>query len=268
MTPPRLTRGKHVARQLGPRDWAVLEDVARLRLLTARQIERLHVATGSPLTRARRARALTKRLHDLGLLTRLQRRVGGVHAGSAGHIYALGTLGQRLLGTGGPAGGVRRRRYWEPSAPFVDHIVAVSELYVSLRERQAAGLIEDLIFEPEPLCWRRWTGSAGEQLILKPDAYCSFAAGDSEHHCFVELDNATESRSVIRRKAETYVDYWQTGTEQQRLALFPRVLFLVPDLGRLEQITSVLGWLDAESWPLFVVQLQAGAADWLVRPPP
>ena len=246
---------------LGPRDWAVLSDLARLRLLTTRQVERLHVADGSSLTRARRARALMQRLHALGLVTHLDRRVGGVHAGSAGHVYGLAAKGQRLTNDVGPAGGRRFRKPWEPSALFTDHILAVSELYVRLRELEAAKHIEDLVFQAEPACWRTWTGAGGERLIVKPDAFVGFAHGDYDYRYFVEVDRASQSRTVIRRKGEVYIDYYRSGREQTVAGLFPRVLFVTPSIARSSQIVDALGKLDAEHWQLFQVQTEHEAFD-------
>jgi hypothetical protein len=254
MTPPRRGRLEQIRRTLSQRDWQLLGDLDRVRLLSAQQIQRLHVSDGSPLTQARRSRALTQRLHDLGLVTRLERRVGGVHAGSAGFIYGLATKGQRLVGGVGPAGGRRLRRPWEPSTFFTDHILAVSELYVGLRELQAREQIDELAFQAEPACWRSWNGIGGERLIIKPDAFVRFGQGDYEFVFFVELDRSTQSSNVIRRKAQVYVDYYRSGIEQERRGLFPRVLFVTLDERRSNQIVETLGKLDPDTWQLFQVR--------------
>jgi hypothetical protein len=268
MTPPRGRRDERIARQLSERDWRVLHDVARVRLLSARQVERLHVHDGSPLTHARRARALTQRLFDLQLLTRLERRVGGVHAGSAGFVYGLSSMGQRLASGVGPAGGRRVRKPWEPSPPFVDHILGVSELYVRLRESELDKRLEGLVFEAEPACWRYWTGLGGERLVLKPDAFVQFGAGDYEYHYFVELDRSSQSRTVLQKKGETYARFFLSGVEQQRTGIFPRVLFVALSQGRVEQIVEALSGLDADFWRLFQVQTTKDAfEDVLSRPP-
>jgi hypothetical protein len=238
---------------LSQRDWDVLDDLARVRLLSVRQIERLHLHDGSPLARSRRARALTQRLHELGLITRLDRRVGGVRAGSAGYVYGLATLGQRLVGAGS-AGGRRPRRPWEPRPAFTDHILGVSELYVQLRELEADERIEDVVFQAEPACWRFWTGPGGEQLVVKPDAYLRFAIGDYEHSFFVELDRSSQSSNVIRQKGETYAAFYLSGVEQRKREVFPRVLFLTLDEPRSARIMEALSKLDADDWRLFQVQ--------------
>jgi hypothetical protein len=195
----------------------------------------------------------------MGLVSRLERRIGGLHAGSAGFIYGLAPLGQRLTTERGPAGGRRLRRPWEPSRYFVDHILAVSELYVSLRELERAGRFELLRFDGEPACWRTWTGLSAERLVLKPDAYVVLARGDFEYASFVEVNRSTESLSVIRRKAQTYVTYYQAGVEQQLRGLFPRVVWLPDTEPRRERLVDGLARLDPMRWRLFSVGLLADA---------
>jgi hypothetical protein len=247
-------RGGRGPVELSQREWAVLHDLARVRLLTVRHVQRLHVHEGSPLTQARRTRSTLQRLNDLGLVHRLERRVGGVYAGSSGFVYGLAAQGQRLISGMGPAGGRRLRKPWEPSSAFTDHVLAVSDLYVHLRElERTTATVELLDFTAEPACWRWWWGVSGERLVCKPDAVVVLGLGELERHLFVELDRSTESLSVIRRKAETYVAHYLSGTEQQHRGLYPRVCFVVPDAKRAEQITEVLRRLDADYWQLFQV---------------
>ena len=79
---PRLSAAgmERLRQQLGPRDWAVLHDVARCRLMTGRQLQLLHFGDGE--TAARAARRLLARLTRHGLLARLDRQIGGLRAGS------------------------------------------------------------------------------------------------------------------------------------------------------------------------------------------
>jgi len=242
-----------LAAGLTERDQAILGDLAVLRLATGRQLQRLHVPEGSPLTRSRRSRSVLQRLSDQGLLLRLDRQVGGVHAGSSGFTYGLSAAGQRLSSGRGPAGGSRLRRPWEPAPSFIDHLLLVSELYVRLREATWAREVELLDFQTEPPCWRWWHGPSGERLVLKPDAFVRLGLGDYEHLSFVEVDRSTESTTVLRRKAETYVAYWHSGQEQASSGLFPRSVWLVPDERRRAQLAGVLGRLDPEAWQLFQV---------------
>lgn len=252
---------RQVEAHLSERDRAILTDLGKFRLLTGRHIERLHFADGSPLTAARKSRSTLQRLYAQKLISRLDRRIGGIRAGSSGYIYALTASGQRIASRHGPAGGSRLRRHWEPSRLFTEHLLAISELYVGLVEADRAGAIELLDFQAEPACWRSWHGHGGEVRYVKPDALVQLAVGEVEAACFVEVDRGTESLSVIRRKSQAYVDYWHTGVEQARHELFPSVLWLTTDARRAEQIVDELARLDPETWKLFRVDQLARGID-------
>ena len=92
-------------------------------------------------------------------------------------------------------------------------------------------------------------------LAEKPDAFVRFNRGDYEYRYFVEVDRASQSSTVIRRKGDSYVEYFLSGSEQQRGGLFPLVLFITIDDRRRAQIVDALAKLDAEHWRLFQVQL-------------
>jgi hypothetical protein len=252
MTPRGPVRLDRVRRGLTDRDVAVLEDLTRVRLLTGEMVRRLHVWNGSDLTRARRARGVLQRLHDVGLVHRLGRQVGGVRAGSSGFVYVLSPRGRRLLHAHGLAEGAKQRKAWETSERFVDHLLAVSEVYVRLREAERDGRGELLRFDAEPACWRYWSDLTGAPQVLKPDAFVVTGNDEFEFETFLEVDCGTETRPVLRRKAETYVAYWSSGEEQRR-GVFPKVLWQAPSDARAERITEVLGGLDPSHWRLFQV---------------
>ncbi len=91
-----------LADQLGPRDLAILRVVALIGVASGRQLERLHFAGLTSSSAARQRQRVLRRLTSLGLLARLERRVGGARAGSAGYVYALNVAGQRLMATQSP----------------------------------------------------------------------------------------------------------------------------------------------------------------------
>jgi hypothetical protein len=186
------------------------------------------------------------------------RRVGGVRAGSSGFVYGLSGHGQAVLAVAGPMGG-RRRRVWEISPSFQDHVLAVASVLVRLVEAKRADQLDVLAFEAEPSCWRSFPGAGGQTVNLKPDAYVRLGIGDIEHSAFVEVDLSTESPTTIARKCAVYGAYWRTGIEQNRRGVFPRVLWLVRDHHRLGRIAEVLHHLAAEIRPLFHLDLLANA---------
>jgi len=246
--------------QVGPRDQAVMATLARVRLATGRQLERVHWTDAAEASRSRQQRRALARLVSLRVLTRLDRRIGGIHAGSSGHVFALDIAGQRLLDHGGPAGGARWRTPWTPGSPFVSHVLAVSELYVQLIElTRTESIFALLAFDAEPTCWRSFSGPHGGRITLKPDVFLILATPEYEDRYFIEVDRSTESPRVLARKAEFYRQYWQSGREQAQSDVFPRVLFLVPDETRKAVVVNILERQPQEAWVLYQVGLFAEA---------
>jgi hypothetical protein len=199
-----------------------------LRLAGAGHLERLHFREGSPVTQGRRCRRVLQRLTDHHLIGRLERRVGGVRAGSAGFIYRIAPKGLQVLDLLGDGSGASYRRRPEPSRHLGDHTLAGTELYVALVEAERAGRLEVLRHEPEPNCWRTYLGHGGQRVVLRPDGLVVTAApeGQTEHWWFVEVDLGTEAPTTIRSKVHAYQAYAATGQEQAAHGVFPRVAFL------------------------------------------
>lgn len=230
-----------LGRRLGERELAVVSTLDRVRLATTRQVQQLHFIGGSKRTNLRRTQAVLARLVALRVVARLDRVVGGVRAGSSGYVYSLDVAGQRLASACGPAGGRRLRKPWTPGGAFVGHQLAVTELYVQLREVERKRPLALLTFDAEPLAWRTFTGIGGARAVLKPDAFVRVGLGDYEDAYFVEVDRATQSTTAIARKLGAYRRYFATGREQERLGgVFPQVLFLVPSDQRREVLEDLL----------------------------
>lgn len=240
-----------LAEGLSERDRMVVKSVHDLRLVSARQLERLvFPVPGShttPLTAARTARRTLERLVRDRLLVRLHRRVGGVRAGSASFVYALGPVGQRVLGEEGP-----RRRFREPSAMFVAHTLAVSELYVWLHEAERSGQLQLLRIETEPSCWRSLVTITGST-IVKPDLFVIAGDESYEYRWLVEMDLGTEHAPAIARKCRAYQAYYQSGIEQQRHTVFPRVLWVAVDEERAERLQRIINSASGLNGQLFLV---------------
>lgn len=256
MSRQRVTEARvaHLARQLSQRDLSVIETLDRVRLASVRQLQRLHVTDGSPASNLRRTQQILTRLTRHRIVARLERRVGGVRSGSAGFVYGLDVAGQRLASACGPAGGVRIRRPWTPGAMFVDHALAVTELYVELREVERSEYATEIIeFDTEPYCWRTFAGIGGGRVVLKPDAFIRLGLGSFEDSYFIEMDRATQSGAAVARKLRLYRRYFESGREQHRLGVFPRVLFVVPTAIRKQALVDLAAAQPAESWPLFAI---------------
>ena len=124
----------------------------------------------SQLAGARICRRVLARLTDERLLARLQRRVGGVRAGSASFVYALGPIGRRLLD--------ERHRYTEPSQLFLDHTLAVADAHIAIVQADRDGRLEDQELSerqpevgtrkvPPQLCRERATSERSLQSVRK-----------------------------------------------------------------------------------------------------
>ena len=237
---PRKLEG--IRESLADRDMQILASVFAHRLLTTHQICRFHFADKPTETAALRSanRALDK-LRGLRLLTALDRRIGGVRAGSGAHVWSLGHIGARLLQRADDVSGLpRRQRKFEPSITFLEHTLAVAEVSLRLTEAARRGDAALLDVQHEPVCWRVYVGSGGGIMRLKPDLAVLTATDEFEDHWFFEVDLATEPPSRVIRSCLNYQEYRRSGVEQRRLDLFPAVVWIVPTARRKETIGAHL----------------------------
>lgn len=251
---------------LSDRDRAILGDLRRVRLLTGRQLERLHFADLATLNaRGSDRRRVLGRLHRLELVTTLPRRVGGVRAGSAGLVYALDARAHRLqeVWDGAAAdSAVRVRRPWAIGWPFVEHTLDVSELYVRLRERERVGGGRLIRFDAEPASWYQTAHG-----VVKPDAYAVFEAGEWEEHRWLEVDRATESLPTLHRKLLVYVEL-AIAADRGPTNVLPEVLVTVPSVARKTALQSVLAALPGPANDLIRVLCFTDVFGQAGRPPP
>jgi hypothetical protein len=185
----------------------------------------------------------------------MERRVGGVRAGSTGFVYAPDVAGKRLS-----APDRRASRSNAPGLRFAQHVLAVTEVYVSLAERSNVGLLRLDSFDAEPACW--WPDARGG--MLKPDAYALVSTSSHADHWWIEVDLATEHLPTLRRKLTSYVDFWiggQIGPDRT----MPRVLVTVPDANRCSGVVRLIRQMPPQTEQLFVVALAKDAADVIVR---
>ena len=236
---------------LSARDWAVIRDVARLRLVTGAQLERLHFADLAETSRPVVRRRVLGRLVRGRVLDTLERRVGGVRAGSSGLVYALDIAGKRLMARDG-----RATRPSLPGERHVRHVLAVGQLYVDLAELARAGKLALDEFEAEPASW--WPDGHGGR--LKPDAHVLVANGNHSDHWWVEVDLATEHLPTLKRKLMTYLDFYNQG-QLGPDGIMPWVLVTVPDAKRLSEIDRLIHQLQSRAGELFTVALHNDAAE-------
>lgn len=247
--------------RLSDRDWRILRDFSRARLLTGQQLERLAFADLTGRSRAVVRWRVLKRLVAWRVLAPLPRRVGGAARGSGSTVYVLDSAGQRLVRMQDDVQThVQPRRPGVPGERFVRHVQAVSELYVQLVEATRAGTLVLDDFRAEPLAWIP-DGLGG---WLKPDAFVSVSAGDVSDDYFVEIDLATEHIPTLRRKIDSYLDFYVRGQLGPN-GVMPKVLFVVPDDRRQAALQLMLDRLPEPANTLVQVATASEAVSHIAR---
>lgn len=228
--PPRARRMRAadvsaIAARLSERDLAVMHSVGEHQFLTGHQITALHFHDHSAVSGPRIARRVLARLRVLRVLGALERTVGGVHAGSSGLIHYVDVVGDQILR--GRSGRTTRRPR-DPSARFLAHRLAVADTHIDLLHAHRAGKLEIAECTIEPASWRRYPGSGGATVAVKPDLYAETGAGAALVHAwFIEVDLGTESVPTLLRKCHAYEAYRRSGIEQDRTGGFPIVIWSV-----------------------------------------
>lgn len=258
----------------------ILADLARLRAVSGAQLDALHFRYPSPTVGATMRRRVLGRLVRDGLVATLPRAVGGVEHGSAGHVYTLTAAGHRLLPRIGLAADRPARVPPEPSVRFLAHTLAISGLYVALRDSERSGDLQVTQFTGEPGCWHR----TGYGDVLKPDAYTIVQRARMRHLWWVEVDRATESIPALRHKLTGYLTFALSGhggpditpdngtsgttnggTARGRGRVVPRVLLTTPNPTRHERLAALLDRLPYPAAQLIQLTPHDDAAPTLAR---
>jgi hypothetical protein len=261
---PLRVRAAHVewvVERLSERDRAIIGTVHRLRLATGRQLERLHFFDLPSSTRSRIRRRVLARLVAWRVLLNLERRIGGVRAGSSGLVFALDSAGQQVAALEASLrvqATVRRPR--EPSTALLSHTLTASELYVTLVERSRRELFTVAAFDTEPACWH----PDDRGVWLKPDGYLKLSTDAVSDHWWLEVDKGTEHLPTIRRKLVSYLDYAHDGGLGPG-GVLPRVLVTVPSEARRAAVAQLMARLPEPAEKLLHVVIESHAPDWLLK---
>lgn len=217
-------------RRVSVRDCSILDSLKKYRFMTSDHIKRLHFRDGSTdNANLRAANRAMKKLQEYGLVTHLDRRIGGLHAGSSALIWHLTEAGDRFLRLGHDE---RRKRYTTPSWAFVGHILAVTELAVKIMESSFNDGITALELEVEPKCWRKYSGY-WKTIELKPDMYLVLRDDNCQCYYYIEVDLGTESLPKLLKKCQVHVDYASIGNDLKRTDnITPVVVWIMPDQQR------------------------------------
>lgn len=222
---------------LSKRDWAILRFLSRHGYATTKHLQRRFFpdhATPSAATRAT-VRVLD-RLLTVHAITRLERKIGGYTRGSASYIWHLDAAGERLTRKpGGP-----RRRFVDPSLPFLDHSLQVTDTTVTLHELTRDGDLRLSALQVETAAWRTFLTRHGTTTILKPDLFATLSTAEFDDHWYLEVDRGTESLPVLIQKCRQYAAYKAIGRAQAEHGVFPRVLWIVPTKRRVQRLTAAI----------------------------
>jgi ribosomal protein S11 len=251
-TAARISRKQleQLAGNLEDRQHAILQAMQHTRFMTSGQVA--DFGFGDAATPSAAQRAANRTLHHLqdnGLISSLERRVGGARAGSSSFVWGLTNPGFRLLNLDSDTDQPRKRPF-EPSPRFLNHTLGVTELYIQLLGMNGV-TITDIQFEPQ--CWRDYTGTGGIKEQLKPDLYAVTTDGTYDDSWYFELDLATETPARVISKCEQYEGYYNSNAEQRQSGVFPLVVWLVPDSKRKEAVQSHIAQSPLRHKDLFTV---------------
>ena len=238
---------------LSDRDKAILESLQKYRLLTTKQIQRLHITNSiSPKSAIRVSSRVLHRMNEHGLIETLKRQIGGARAGSSACVWALTNAGFKLLCLENSEE-MGRKRLYEPSLHHVKHILLVAETNLQLIEICQKRRLTLCEATPEPMCWRGYIASKGKKASLRPDLFAVTQGKGYTDHWFIEVDRATEATTQILKQCERYIQYFHSGTEQKQRKVFPYVVWLVPDDKRKSVLRQKIREQHARDPNIFVV---------------
>ena len=223
-------------RLLPERDRRVLERVREHRYLSTHQIQEFVFTTHqSEDSAARTTRRVLLRLQRSLLLRPLERRIGGVRAGSSAQLWQLTPAAARLLLDEGST-----YRTHEPSPRFLGHCLAVADVHLALRQMTSTSELSAVDVAVEPASWRRYSGSGGEARWLQPDLAATVSTFEYDDRWFIEVDLGTESLPTLLKKCGQYEAYRSSGIEQDATGGFPLVLWVFTKPQRVEQLARMV----------------------------
>ena len=226
---------------LTERDARILASIAEFRLLSTTQIRELHFAAHASADASVQACwAVLRRLEELRLLQRVGRRRRFAGGGSTPVTWALDAAGERVTRFLGGEANAPRRRNLLPVGDDYHHTLAVADVYIRLVRAHRTGKIELLETHAEPGAWRTHPGQLGRVITLKPDLVLVTQTPEYRDHWFTEVDLGHQSVPRLIRKCLRYEHYRASGIEQQKLGLFPRVLWLLPDEHRVRKLRDAI----------------------------
>lgn len=132
------------------------------------------------------------------------------------------------------------------------HTLAIADAFIGLKRLEREGTIEVIGVATEPDTWRVIAGAD-----LRPDLYVELGIPSKRMSIslWIEIDMGTERQKQLKEKLARYWHAYQHATAED-MAVYPRVLFLVPDDERLKEINWLINSGPEEARELFRVQKQ------------
>lgn len=191
--------------------------------MNIRELHFHNLASPTPMYRA------LERLVAGKYLRRVERRmVGGTGAGSGQYVYALGSVGWRLM---------QREGGYSPSRVINYHSLGIIDAYTELKRLENSGRIQIEAYETEPDSWRRIQG-----VDLRPDLYVKVSEPFRQRtvSLWLEIDLGTERPRQIKEKLANYWHAYRHATEDD-LSVYPSIVFLAPDEERERELRHIIG---------------------------
>lgn len=222
--------------KLTPRDKEIILTTYQLRFLRLDQLQRLFFIS------KRSAQKRLKILYEKRFLDR-SRFYKSFGKGSYQYVYFLDEAGARFVAA---KKGVRKkelqwnRRHRLVEVMFLEHTLAINEIYVRLKElerKNKACKLTRWISEREFQGYF-WKGMDK----LRPDAYFQLALFDEVSHAFAEYDFFLEvdlGTMRLKRFAEKimkYVDFFLSGSYRNWFLFYPVTLIISPTASRLNSL--------------------------------
>ncbi len=231
--------------QLTDRDREILKLLRDTKSMFTYQIRRVCFSDSvNEKAAARAANRNLRKLKDLGLIDALvDRRIGGVRAGSSSYIWYLTEQGNKLLDMDKESSDEKkpkRNRFYEPADSTLGHRMAIVECFVQLVEitrKRKSFKLKEVFFEPSN--WQYFTYKDKPE-ILKPDLTISLSHHGYEYRFFIEMDLGTESIDTVISKCIRYHKYMKSGVEQDKHGVFPYVLWIVKDEKRQNKLETAI----------------------------
>jgi hypothetical protein len=221
---------------LSERDLTIVYLIILLRCMSIGQIYRLLYLPNNMTQRACQIRIQI--LIEKNILSRLDRRLGGLTQGSAFTVISPGSQTCRYINA--------RHRYFKTASGghLIMHSLTVAEIFTQILEADINKQLKLIRIQTEPACWREYRYFVHPAIKLKPDLYVVIKRNNITHKWFIEVDRGTLSKAKIQEKAWFYERYFLDSLEQHKTGILPKTLWITLDRDRAKYILSCTSKTD------------------------